>query len=63
MYPVLSYLDPPLGSGATQQPDSNRTITQNGQFFSLADQGHSSLKVFLASVPSCNGTSPEAVQT
>ena len=52
--PVLSYLYPPMGSGVTRQPDSNQIFTLNSQFFSLADQGNSGLKVFLASVPSCN---------
>ena len=59
--PVLSYLGPPMGSGVTRQPDSNRVITRNGQFFSLVDQGNSGLKVFLTSVSSCIGTSLKAV--
>ena len=58
----MSYLDPPMGTGVTWQPDSNQIITRNSQLFSLADQGNAGLKVFLASVPSCNGISPELVQ-
>ena len=61
--PVLSYLDPPMGTGVVRQPDFNRIIARNGQFFSLAGQDHAGLKVFLASVPSCNGTSAEAIHT
>ena len=37
-----------MSTGVTLQPDSNRIITQNGQRFSLVDQGNSGLKVFLA---------------
>ena len=59
----MTYLDPPMGTSVTRQPDSNRLIAQNGQFFSLANQGNSGLKVFLASVLSCNGISAEAVCT
>ena len=54
--PFLSYPDLLMGTGVTRQSDSNRLIPWNGQFFTLADQGNSGLKVFLASVPSCNGT-------
>ena len=61
--PTLAYLNPPMGTGVTQQPDSNQIMTRDGQFLSLVDQGNSGLKVFLARVPSCIGTSPEAVQT
>ena len=50
--PVLTYLDPPMGSGVTRQSDSKQLITWNGQLFSLADQRNSCLKVFLVSVPS-----------
>ena len=58
-----SYLDPPMGTGVTRQPDLNRLIARNGQFFSLADQSNIGLKVFLASVPSCNRISAKAVHT
>ena len=61
--PIMSYLDPTMGTGGTRQPDSNQTITRNGQFFSLTNQSNSGLKVFLSSVPSCNGTSAEAIRT
>ena len=61
--PVMFYLDPPMGTGVTHQPDSNRIITQNGQLFPLADQGNSGLKVFLASVPSYNCISTEAIRS
>ena len=61
--PDLSYLDPLMGTGVTFQPDSNCLISQNVQFFSLVDQGNSSLKVFLVSVPSYNSISAEAVGT
>ena len=61
--PVLSYLNPPMGTSVSRQPDSKRIITQNEQLFHLVHQGNSELKVFLPSVPSCNGTSPEVVKT
>ena len=61
--PSLSHLDPPMGTGVTRQPDSNRVIARNGQFFPLADQGNSGLKVFFSSVPACVGTSSESVRT
>ena len=38
-------------------------FARNGQYFASADQGHGGLKVFLASVPSCNDTSAEAIRT
>ena len=38
MCPILVYLDPLMGTGVVQQPDSNRIITRNGQFFALGDQ-------------------------
>ena len=60
--PELSYLNPPMGSSVTLQPNSNQIITQKGQFFLLADQGNGELKVFLASVTSCNKTSPKSVR-
>ena len=41
--PVLSYLDLPIGSGVTRQPNSKQIITRNGQFFSLGDQGNCGL--------------------
>ena len=59
--PVLSYLDPSMGTGVTCQLDLNQLISQNGQFFPLANQGNSGLKVYLTSVPSCNGVSAEPV--
>ena len=59
----MSYIYPPMGSGVTRQPNLNRIIARNVQFFSLADQGNSGLKMFLASVPSCNRIATEAVQT
>ena len=31
--PFLSHLDPPMGTGVTRQPDSNRVIARNGHFF------------------------------
>ena len=31
--PSFSHLDPPMGTGVTRQPDSNRVITCNSQFF------------------------------
>ena len=49
--PSLSHLDPPMGTGVTRQPDSNRVIARDGQFFSLVDQGNTGLKVFFSSVP------------
>ena len=52
-----------MSTGVTAQPDSNRLIACNGQFFALADQSHRGLKVFLASVPTYNGTTPKAVHT
>ena len=58
----FSHLDPPMGTGVTRQPDSNQVIARNGQFYSLADQGNTGLKVFFASVPTCVGTSPEAIR-
>ena len=36
-------------------------ITQNRQFIPLADQGNDGLKMFLNNIPSCHGTSPQAV--
>ena len=57
------HLDPPMGTGVTRQPDLNRVIARDGQFISLADQGNTGLKVFFASVPTCVGTSPEAIRT
>ena len=60
--PSFSHLDPPMGTGVTRQPDSILIIARNGQFFPLADQGNSGLKVFFSSVPACIGTSSEAVR-
>ena len=61
--PVLFYLDPPLGAGVIPTPtDSNRIITQNGQFSPLVDQGNDGLKKFLNNIPPCHGTSLQAVQ-
>ena len=57
----FSHLDPPMGTGVTTQPDSHRVIACDGQFFALADQGTAGLKLFFASVPTCIGTSPEAI--
>ena len=61
--PVMSYLDPPMGTSVTRQPDLNQIITRNDQFFSLANQGNSDLKVFLTSVLSCNSISVAAVRS
>ena len=58
----FSHLDQLMGTGVTRQPDSNQVIARNGQFYSLADQGNTGLKVFFASVPTCVGTSPEAIR-
>ena len=63
VYPILTYLDPAMGTGFTCQPDLNRLIAWTSQFFSLTNQGNSGLKVFLVSIPSCNGVSAEAVRT
>ena len=59
--PSFSHIDPPMGTGVTTQPDLHRVIACNGQFFALADQGTAGLKLFFASVPTCIGTSPEAI--
>ena len=62
--PVLSYLDPPISAGQVPPPtDANRTITQNGQFFPLADQGNDGRKMFLNNIPSYHGTCPQAVRS
>ena len=61
--PSPSHLDPPMGTGVTRQPDSNRVIAPDGQFLSLADQGNTGLKVFFSSVPACVRTSSEAIRT
>ena len=59
----LSYLDPPFGAGVMPSPsDSNRIITQNGQYLPLADQGNDGLKMFLNNIPPYHGTSPQAVR-
>ena len=48
---LFSHLNPPMGTGVKQQPNLNQIITHDGQFFSLADQGNTGLKVFFASLP------------
>ena len=55
------HLDPPMGTGVTRQPDLTSVVTRDGQFFALADQGTPGLKQFFQSIPTCLGTSPEAI--
>ena len=61
--PVLSYLDPPIGAGVQLTPaESNQIITQNGQYFPLADQSNKGPKTFCNNIPPYHDTSPQEGQ-
>ena len=58
----FNHIDPPLGSGVTPNLDSHRLIARNGQLFALADQDTAGWKRFSSSIPTCTGTSPDAIR-